>query len=126
MKKILNAPTSIIVDKINGGGSTVYTCQFTGLAVIYGEHILLGAVVPNTKGVYVCHPSAVVAWKASKRVFDSVDRNCNTCAHLVRVKFDKQPPAALHSGVCSNHPYLPIIKFHPDDSMNMSCWKSRS
>ncbi|MBA3622877.1 MAG: hypothetical protein H0W48_00100 [Methylibium sp.] len=128
-RKILNAPTGA-----DAQDRALYRCQYTGKEVAFGEHIYLGACIPQVRGAYVCHTSAKDAYRDSKRCFDEFEANCNTCQSLERVPHDK---GALMRGRCTNptaafdaHPYRDLARdgvmvFHPDDHMGMPCHQPR-
>lgn len=70
------------------------------------------------------------------KAFHESERNCNTCAHLIRIKQPKQV-SGLYAGGCNSHPVdhpYPVglnqdvwqIKFAPDDWMGMKCWEPRN
>lgn len=64
--------------------------------------------------------------KESRQEFEALDRNCNTCKHLVRVPH--KDSFGFLKGMCgrmNGHPFQPTFLFHPHDWMGMSCWESR-
>lgn len=81
--KIFNRP--ICVDDY---GTEVYVCHWTKKLVWADEAILLGSFYPGIHGVYVSAPDSHEARRNSHRAFNEMDRNCNTCKHLKRIKFD--------------------------------------
>lgn len=110
-KPILNEPDA----------EGLYTCQYTGLKVSREDAIFLGACTPQVNGTYVCHSTALPAFRKSKRMFDESEANCNTCKHLVRVKHEPRKDGQLR-GTCKNNTDL---LFHPDDFMGMNCYEQR-
>lgn len=73
--------------------------------------------------------------KESRRCFDELDANCNTCVHLVRVANNKSTDGGFLTGTCEHqdeypHPYKArerngVMLFHPNDFMGMPCHKLR-
>ncbi len=68
--------------------------------------------------------------KQERAAFNEMDRNCNACAKLTRVKRPKNKARFLYGKCASNeiHPYTKrnnIIMFHPNDYMDMNCWEAR-
>ena len=111
-KPILNTPDA----------DGLYTCQYTGLKVALEGSIFLGPCAPQVNGTYVCHPTALPAFKKSKRMFDESEANCNTCKHLVRIKHAPRKDGQLQ-GTC---PAVGTeLMFHPDDHMGMPCYEQR-
>lgn len=108
-----------ILNKPNAEG--LYECQYTGLKVSLKDAIFLGACTPQVNSTYVCHPTALLSFRKSKRIFDESEANCNTCKHLVRVKHEPRKDKQLQ-GSCKNHTDL---LFHPDDFMGMNCYEQR-
>jgi hypothetical protein len=55
-----------------------------------------------------------------------MDRNCNSCADLKRVPHPKDPHGFLQ-GCCMHNPFghMFVMKFHPNDPMQMRCWRQR-
>ena len=110
-------------------------CHYSGKWFLRRNGIWLGAISPQAKVRYLCHPKyGKAAHKESKRIFDASERNCNTCKYLMRVPF-KSDGNGLQPGVClsvsfdsEHHPYWKganTILFAPDDYMGMSCWTER-
>lgn len=126
-RPILNAP-------IRHDPDPVYRCQYTEREVRFGDHVFLGAVVPQVRGAYVCRPDAKAAFRASRQAFNESEANCNTCRHLQRVPHEKSRAGFLY-GRCecadlSAHPYASrivngVMPFHPDDFMGMPCYEAR-
>jgi hypothetical protein len=114
-------------------GTLWFRCQYTKKLVACDVGIMLGAVIPQVAQTFVCAPDALEAFRANKRAFDELDANCNACANFVRVKHEKNPNGFLR-GTCGIG-ILPefnvysiednVYWIHPDDSMNMRCWKAR-
>lgn len=102
----------------------LFNCRYTGLKTTYDDCIFLGAIMPNVSETFICHKDATDAWRKAKKDFDEFERNCNTCKHLVRHPYKGSD---LRTGECNpnNAPYPFLIKFHPDDHMNMKCWEAR-
>ena len=111
-------------------------CHYSGKWFLRRNGIWLGAIIPQVKVRYLCHPKyGKAARKESKRLFDASERNCNTCKYLVRTPF-KADGSGLQPGVCTSesfdsehHPYWKgshSILFSPDDYMGMSCWTERT
>ncbi len=63
---------------------------------------------------------AVEARKLSVKNFNQVEKNCNTCKKLERVKHDKR--GGFLKGKCEAKG---LHSFHPDDPMFMECWEER-
>jgi len=78
--------------------------------------------MPSVSGTYVCHEEGKEARKQSKKNFDEMDANCNTCKNLMRVHHEKRKDGQLE-GVCKIR--AETIKFHPDDWMGNECWEPR-
>lgn len=53
----------------------------------------------------------------------ALDANCNTCAHLQRVPFERFSKTTAMPGHCRKHDRR--VVFHPDDFMGMDCWQPR-
>ncbi len=120
-KKILSEPLGQ-----DDFGFAFYKCQYTGKVVQQPNHIFLGAVLPQVSGSYVCDPGATPFRRAASQQLAELDQNCNTCRNLERLPHEKQHPAATLTGKCLNQPYKPVVRFHPEDWMGMSCWQARS
>lgn len=103
-------------------GNEVYQCHYSKKPVSTDRSINLGPLMASVSGTYICHPDGTEARKQSKKNFDEMDANCNTCKNLERKKHAKRKDGQL-VGVCklNNEPLL----FHPDDYMGMECWKCR-
>src|SRR5574340_322777 len=110
-------------------------CHYSGTWFLRRNGIWLGAIIPQVKVRYLCHPKyGVLARKQSKLLLDAFERNCNTCKYLVRIPF-KSDGSRLQPGICTSksfdyehHPYWKgshTILFPPDDYMGMSCWTER-
>ena len=110
-------------------------CHYSGKWFLRRHGIWLGAIIPQAKVRYLCHPKyGKAARKESKRLFDASERNCNTCKYLIRISF-KADGSGLQPGVCASekfdaqhHPYWKgdhSILFATDDYMGMSCWTER-
>jgi hypothetical protein len=114
-------------------GTLWFRCQYTKKLVACDVAIMLGAVMPQVTCTFVCAPDALEAFRASKREFDALDANCNSCENFVRVKHDKSPYGFLRGtcgiGVLPDHMVYDIednvFWIHPDDHMGMPCWKAR-
>jgi len=105
-------------------------CHFTQKEFARENGIILGAVIPQAPYSFWCAPDANEARKQSVKLFnDTVDMNCNTCAKLQRLPFDKKMAtiSGLQPGRCdsmpSNHPYHRVdhFLFAPEDCMSMAC-----
>lgn len=88
-------------------------------------------MVPGVVARYVAHVDSKPSEKASRRAFDEMDTNCNTCKHLERVPFKSKPQAPI-PGICKSkpigHPYAvngQEITFYPSDYMGMLCYEHR-
>ena len=107
-------------------------CHYSGKEVEQGNSIRIGGCWPGLTKTYECHPDALPFFKASKRLFDEVDENCNTCEGFKRVKHPKAKGGFL-KGQCAEvqeHPLVYDLKetifwIHPDDAMLMPCYKQR-
>jgi len=58
-----------------------------------------------------------------REAYHEAEQNCNMCKHLVRKPHPKSIDGFLH-GSCPRK-MLAHIKFHPQDTMHMSCWEPR-
>ncbi len=73
-----------------------------------------------------------VLWECDSReeylrcrgLYEESEGNCNTCRHLERVKQEKDPTGWMQ-GICTRVHFRPVIKFHPEDPMQVACWESR-
>lgn len=119
-KPILNHDTVVCVDDF---GNEVVICQYTRNPVSVADAIYIGPCIPQLNGTYLCAADAMPAFKASKRNFDEMDANCNSCQHLERVQFVRNSSTALMPGVCGRTKEK--LLFHPDDHMGMVCWEGR-
>lgn len=115
--KTLNKPIAT-----DDQGNEVYLCQFSKKPVSTDESINLGPLMANVSGTYICHPEGIQARKESKKNFDEMDANCNTCKNLQRLHHDKRKDGQL-VGVCKVT--ADKLLFHPDDHMGKECWESR-
>lgn len=116
-------------------GVAVYRCRFTGVPVYADNCRIVGPMIPQARGVqYVASLDSRDAEKASRKLFDENEANCNTCKHLKRVPGRKGLSGLLY-GKCmatpdDSHPYLSrfdcgVMPFAPDDWMGMPCWEAR-
>lgn len=114
-------------------GDAVYFGRYTNQLCWPDESRYYGAIVPQVKACYVDLLAADAAHRASVALFNEYERNCNTCAKLVRVPHAKCRFGFLYgrcSGSKESHPYLSrmrdgVFMFHAEDHMNMSCWEKR-
>jgi hypothetical protein len=114
-------------------GTLWFRCQYTKKLVACDEAIMLGAIIPQVTQTFVCAPDAQEAFRISKRQFDELDANCNSCTNFERVKHDKNPNGFLRGqcarGIVPEHQAYDkdgkIFWIHPDDHMGMECWKAR-
>ena len=90
MKKVLNKP--IATDDL---GNEVYLCQYSKQPVTADKAIFLGPLIPSVSGTYVCHTNGIDARKQSKKNFDEMDANCNTCKSLMRTHHEKRKDGQL-------------------------------
>ena len=116
-RKILNEP----VGKDEYGD--VYFCRYSKKNVSFKDSIFIGAILPQVKGSFVCHPDGLKFYKEEKDIFNEFEANCNTCKNLTRTPFKKQHPANPMTAICSLK--KESITFHPDDHMGMECWEKR-
>ena len=116
-KKVLNKPITV-----DDQGNEVYICQYSKKLVSVDKAIFLGALIPSVSATFVCHPDGKEARKQSKKNFDEMDANCNTCKNLERIQH-KKCTAGFLQGICKIQDVK--IKFHPDDWMGKECWESR-
>jgi hypothetical protein len=105
----------------NDQGNQVYQCQYSKKLVSADKSINLGPLMANVSGTFVCHTDGIEARKLSKRNFDEMDANCNTCKNLERTKHQKRTDGQL-LGSCKESREL---MFHPDDWMGKECWEKR-
>ena len=117
MRKVLNKPVAT-----DDQGNEVYVCQYSKKPVTTDKAVFLGSLMPSVSGTYVCHEEGKEARKQSKKNFDEMDANCNTCKNLMRVHHEKHKDGCLE-GVCKIHAVR--MKFHPDDWMGNECWEPR-
>ena len=109
-------------------GNEVFRCQFTGLTVHADDFIALGPFIDCGAVTYVCHPTAMSAYKAARREFDEFEANCNTCKNLIRLPHESR--AGSIRGTCQKlkrkNNFVSIEFFvHPGDPMFMQCWEAR-
>jgi hypothetical protein len=116
-KKVLNKPIAT-----DDQGNEVYLCQFSKKPVSINHAVMLGPLMANVSGTFVCHQDGKEARKQSKICFDENEANCNTCKNLMRVHHDKIKGGFLE-GVCQKNKER--IRFHPDDWMGKECWEAR-
>jgi hypothetical protein len=119
MRKILNAPIGV-----DENGREIYACHYTGKTVAKDDAIHLGAVTPQVKGTYICHPDAIEVRKSEVATFNETEQNCNTCQKLERIPHAKQHPAYPTKGICGKD--NTEIYFHPEDWMGKPCWEARA
>jgi len=81
-------------------------------------------VGPNDPEWAMCLCGHCMSIKEQRIAKAEMDRNCNTCADLERVKHKKDKLGFLY-GICKHHQYTNTIKFHPDDYMGMRCYINR-
>lgn len=99
-------------------------CQYTKKSVRFGDHIFIGPVVPQADGTYICAKDAMPFFRAAGKEFHAVDRNCNTCRHLIRVKHDRREDG-MQPISCADGKFSGVLMNHPDDCTGMECWKRR-
>ena len=119
---------------VDGFGTEVYACRYTGIPVWADVAVRIGAVMPGVRAVYFMSPmpDAAIAKKASDQAFHENEANCNTCISLERAKHSKNKAGFLY-GKCLNpnkakslYPETNgVMQFHPDDPMNMPCYQPR-
>ena len=116
-KKVLNKPITT-----DDQGNEVYICQYSKKPVATDNALMLGPLMANVSGTYVCHKDGKEARKQSKKNFDENEANCNTCKNLIRVEHAKIKGGFL-KGVCQVTQEK--LRFHPDDWMGKECWEAR-
>lgn len=81
--------------------------------------------VPGVRG-FMLRPGMYTRenYAAEIAAFHELDANCNTCAYLRRVKFDRTTKTVSMPGICGRT--HDAIAFHPDDFMGMHCWEARA
>ena len=103
-------------------------CPYTKLKFKIKDGIVLGSIIPQLPYSYLCHSSAKPQRDIEKNIFNSFEKNCNTCVKLHRLPSKKGEP---FKGSCYHKPYYhPFNKglffyVYPDDHQNMNCWESR-
>lgn len=122
-RKILNKPDE----------NWFYTCPYTKKKVKLDDSIFLGPVLPNLpKGsCFVCAKDAMPAFRESRKEFDKIEQNCNTCRNFKRLPHDKKH--GFLKGECDkaeDHPMIynrkgAVFWIHPNDWMGMDCYESR-
>ena len=118
----MNSPKRILNKAIctDDFGNEVYKCHYSEKPVSVVESIFIGPLIPQVNGTYVCAPDAKHAYVESKKAFDEMDANCNTCRNLDRLPHEKRE---LMRGMCAIRGE--IVRFHPEDCMSMTCWDAR-
>ena len=116
-KKVLNKPITV-----DDQGNEVYICQYSKKPVSTDSALMLGPLMANVSGTYVCHPEGFHSRVDSKKNFDEMDANCNTCKNLQRIPHEKRKDGQL-VGVCKLKSEQ--LLFHPDDWMGKECWEAR-
>lgn len=120
-------------------GSQVFRCPYTHKTTHVSEgYALVGAIMPNVAGSYICALDYKEAHKQSLAWFHESEANCNACRHFTREKSIKvKGRAAINSfmmGKCTrvtktltnNYYSEPMyLKIYPQDPMHMSCWEKR-
>mgnify|MGYP000152000112 CR=1 FL=1 len=96
---------------------------------------VVGSIIPNLNTKSLIFKSELNNHKISIKEFNEFERNCNTCANLIRIKHEKCTSGLL-KGKCngskiSSFKYPLIIKndeihFYPQDYMDMICYTSRN
>ncbi len=111
---------------IDDFGVALYRCRFTNELVGGSGAQFIGAFIPGVNKKYVMGNSdlAKEAAKTSRANYDEMESNCNTCANLERIKADSRPDGFLF-GRCKTGDVRGVMKFHPNDPMNMDCWTAR-
>lgn len=90
--------------------------------------------MPTVKGMLIeCRDRAEYIEHVES--YEAAEQNCNTCAHLIRIKHAPQTDGMLYGrcGVGSldlstalhTRSDDGVMKFHPEDPMHMKCWESR-
>lgn len=99
-------------------------CRYTNEEIDIKNAIKIGATISGVDAIYYMKNTLEVRemHKQQQVAFHKFDSNCNTCSFLERVKHNKCKTGTL-KGKCLK--YNKDIKFHPDDPMFMSCYKSR-
>lgn len=114
-------------------GDAVYVGRYTGTHCWPDLSCYYGPAVPQANRCYVDLKSADGLHRDSVREFQNSERNCNTCAKLVRVQRPRCKFGFLYGrcdGSKAGHPYLArmdgdVFFFHPEDHMGMACWEGR-
>jgi hypothetical protein len=114
-------------------GTLVYRCFFTKKFTWADTARFVGPFI-QIPGTYVCHPNSKVAQQVSRRAFDEMEANCNTCIHFKRLPHTKDR-SGLVRGSCDkvgNSKGINIYRLEkdefwvpPEDPMHMRCWKGR-
>lgn len=127
-KEVVVFPVSYTETNIYDWDEIDCKCHYSNKIFKAKDGIVLGAVIPQTKNSYLCHPEANSDRLYSVKLFNEFERNCNTCKHLKRISSGN----ILFHGDCDqskiNHPYIQednTFKFHPDDYMGMECYEPR-
>lgn len=117
-------------------GEEVWRCHWTSQLVWARDVVWTGSIMPGVHAKYPAGPGYKEIMRLSAIEFNRWDANCNTCAHLERVKHDKKPDGFLYGRCCNpeyqweKNPYHKfgdgVIAFHPDDWMGMPCYQSRA
>ena len=117
----------------NDAGDALFICPYTGKAVTWEDAVVYGALIPRLHACEVGHPNGREAYKQSKRDFDAMDRNCNTCQKFNRLPHENEPNRFL-KGRCGEMPagnlqayrhVDDVFWIHSDDWMGMDCWAAR-
>ncbi len=121
------------VSFVDDFGVEVYRCRYDTGWVWADNCVVVGSTIPGLKVAYVMAPTveAIRRHKQQGIWFHENEANCNTCAHLRRMKHDKSPQGFVHAGCDNPEGRVELRQFedktmiHPDDPMHMPCYVSR-
>ena len=121
-------------------GTAVFRGHYTGTLVWADKAAYFGPALPQAPECYVDDAATGKAARLAEfRDFEAWERNCNTCAFLVRRQgLGNKGRGGFLYGDCTNpaqdlasHPYRQHIEqygymaFCPEDYQGMPCWQAR-
>lgn len=116
---------------VDNFGNEIYICHWTGKTVSVIDAVITGGFIPGHNTQFLSIKDNRKTMRNSRKLFDELEANCNTCKNLTRIKSDDKH--GFLYGVCENEisqhelytSQNTIMTFHPNDPMHKVCWKSR-
>lgn len=119
---------------IDDYGDGYWRCHYTKQLLHCTKAQWIGSMLPQANYAHAVGGDGwKQLWRYDRACFADMDRNCNSCTHLIkRVPMSKKE-VGLSAGICNHKTREPTpyaerdgnIVFAPQDWMGMSCFENR-